>query len=281
MSMNRSDSALNAMLISGPSHASQPSASNTWWTNWLQAIKGNNTIPDQYSWHIEGDINNSADDLRSNNATMTQLLSSYALPQRQVNINEYAVFNEQVSAGAAWWISRLERYDTIGLRGNWLSNYALHDYMASLLTKPGADTSSYNPAGTGYAPNGEFQVYKYYNRNMTGSRVGTTGTGDGLMDVYATKGTDKVRVLTGVRLKTGTWYITINNLSAAGLPTSGSLSIHTLGFVDKGHYGEVDALTDRGLYSHTYSGNSVTFPVYQTSDDQYTAWSFEFNVVAK
>lgn len=267
------------MQISGPSHASQPTPDNTWWTNWLKQIKGNNTIPDQYSWHIEGDINNPVDDLQTNNATFATMLKNAGMAQpKLVNINEYATFAEQVSAGAAWWISRLERYNAIGLRGNWLSGLQLHDFMASLLGKPNADNSNYNYQATGYYPNGEWQVYKYYNRNMTGSRVSTTGTGDRKMDVYATIGSDKkVRVLTGVRLATGTWYITINKLSAVGLPTSGSLNIHTLGFVDKGHYGEVDAPTDRGNYAHTYSGDSVTFPVYQTSQDQYTAWAFEFS----
>nr|POE85119.1 hypothetical protein CFP56_68688 [Quercus suber] len=275
----RRDTSLRALAISGPSHASQPDPNNTWWTNWLKQIKGNSTIPDQYSWHIEGDINNPIDDLQTNNATFANMLSSAGMAQpKLVNINEYAVFDEQVSSAAAWWISRLERYDAVGLRGNWLSGYALHDFMASLLGKPNGGTDSYSYTANGYYPNGEYQVYKYYNQNMTGTRAGTSGTGDRLMDVYATVGTDNVRVLTGVRLQIGTWYITINKLSAIGLPTSGNLNIHTWGFVDKGHYGEVDAPTDRGYYSHPYSGDTVTFPVYQTNEDKFTAWGFEFAV---
>lgn len=266
------------MLLSGPSLSGQPTTTNTWWTDWLSQIKGNDTIPDQYSWHIEGDINNAIDDLETNNATMVQLLQSYDLPERQANINEYAIFDEQVAAGAAWWISRLERYDTIGLRGNWLSGNSLLDFMASLLGKPDASDNEADATGSGYYANGEYQVYKYYNLNMTGTRATTTGTGDRLMDVYATVGDDKVRVLTGVRLQTGTWFITINGLSSVGLPESGSLDIHTLGFIDNGHFGEVEAPTDRGYYSHSYSGNSVTFPVYQTQQDELTAWAFEFAV---
>lgn len=271
----RSDSALASMQISGPSYSGSPTTTNTWWTNWLSQIKGNNTIPEQYSWHLEGNINDANDDIQTNNATLKGMLSTYGLPSRQVNINEYATFNEQVASGAAWWISRLERYDAIGLRGNWLSGCALHDLFGSLLTKTNAQSSSYPCNGGGYAPNGEWQVYKYYNLNMTGNRAATTGTGDRIMDVYATVG-DKVRILTGNRLQTGTWYITVNNLSAVGLPTSGTLNIQTWGFDDKGHYGEVDGPSNRGVYGHTYSGNTVTFPVYQTSQDQYTAWGFEF-----
>ncbi|QIW96732.1 hypothetical protein AMS68_002250 [Peltaster fructicola] len=183
----RSDSALNSMLISGPSSASQPSTSNSWWTAWIQRVVSDNIIPDQYSWHDEpGDVAVDANNFQA-------VLKQYNAPQRTVNINEYATFDQQISAGAAWWISRLERLNYIGLRGNWLSACQLRDFMASLLTK----TNTNDCTGTGYAPNGEYQVYKYYYKNMTGTRMGTSQTTDGHMDVYATAGTDKVRVLTG------------------------------------------------------------------------------------
>jgi hypothetical protein len=173
------------------------------------------------------------------------MLQTYKLPVKPLNIDEYAIFSEQVPAGSAWWISQLERVNAHGLRGNWLSGWQLHDFMGSLVSKPNADNSKYSPTGSGYYPNGDYQVYQYYN-------------------------------LTGVRITTGTWQITINNLSSVGLPTSGSLNIHTWGFTFGGHYAEVDAPNDLGWYSHTYSGNSVTFPVYQT--DTSTAYAFEFYV---
>ncbi|KAB8542082.1 hypothetical protein FH972_025545 [Carpinus fangiana] len=258
--------------------SAQPTQTNSWWTDWLSAVQMNNVIPDQYSWHIEGNINDPIDDLGTNNSTLTEMLCNYGLPARQANINEYATFAEQVASGAAWWISRLERYDTIGLRGNWLSSSALHDFMASLLGKPNADNSDYDPRGTGYYPNGEYQVYKYYNQDMTGSRAATTGSGDRLMDVFATIGTDKIRVLAGTRLQQGTWFITVKGLTTVGLPESGSVVIHTLGFVDAGHYGEVSGSSDRGDILHTYSGDTLTFPVYQTAEDQFTAWAFEISL---
>lgn len=55
--MLRSDSAFDNVLISGPSLAGQPLANNTWWTNWFEQTVGNGTIPDQYSYHLEGGIN--------------------------------------------------------------------------------------------------------------------------------------------------------------------------------------------------------------------------------
>jgi hypothetical protein len=102
-----------------------------------------------------------------------------------------------VPSGAAWWISRLERYNCLGLRGNWLSSWALHDYMASLLGKPNAGTSAYSPTAGGYWLNGEWQVYHYYHANMTGYRVSTTGSSDGIMDAYATVSASTVHVLIG------------------------------------------------------------------------------------
>jgi hypothetical protein len=204
------------------------------------------------------------------------MLQTYKLPVKPLNIDEYATFPEQVPAGSAWWISQLERVNAHGLRGNWLSGWELHDLMGSLVSKPNADNSNYSPTAGGYYPNGDYQVYQYYNLNMTGYRVGTSPSTDLKLDTYTTVGKDMVRVLTGVRITTGTWQITINDLSSVGLPSSGSLNIHTWGFPFGGHYAEVDVPNDLGWYSHTYSGNSVTFPVYQT--DTSTAYAFEFYV---
>ena len=237
----------------------------------MSYVKANSVIPDQYVWHEEG-----GGDVQVNYATFTSLLSQYGLPAlkagaHQVNINEYATFPEQVSSATAWFIGRLERLDLIGLRGNWLSGSQLHDFLASLLWRGS------NGASGNYYPNGNWWVYNYYSQNMTGHRVGTTGSSDAKFDVYATV-SDKVRILCGTRLVTGTWQLTVENLSAVGLPSSGTVNIQTWGLVDKGHTGEVDGLTNRGIVAHTYSGNSVTFPIYQTDVDSTTAWAFEFSV---
>jgi len=51
------------------------------------------------------------------------------------------------------------------------------------------------------------------------------------------------------------------NLSAVGLPASGTLNIHTWGFPVGAnvHYGEVDGPNDLGTVGHAYSGGQVTF----------------------
>ncbi|KAJ5772472.1 hypothetical protein N7520_003001 [Penicillium odoratum] len=269
----REDADFKNVLISGPTLAGSPQTDNTWWTNWLAQVSGNKTIPDQYAYHLEGSSTDTYDDLQNTNISLSAMLKTYNLPSRQVNINEYANFAEQIPAGAAWWISRLERYNTYGLRGNWQSTCSLHDLMANLLTKTSDPLTCNN---TAYVSSPEYQVYKYYNLNMTGERKNTTGTGDRLMDVYATVDSKKVRILCGVRITEGTWQITVDNMSAVGLPTKGTVEIQTWGFPGTSVWEEVDAPSDRGIVSHTYSGNSLTFPIYQT--DTSTAWAFEFAV---
>ncbi|GME47614.1 putative glycoside hydrolase family 39 protein [Neofusicoccum parvum] len=270
-------SALPNVLISGPSSSNSPTTNPTWWSAFLSFVATNGSVPDQWSWHMEYSSGN----MLETNGNLQRLLNQYKLPRKPLNINEYAVFNEEVPAGAAWFIAQLERVDAHGLRGNWLSGGsnggALHDYMASLLGKPNAGTSAYDPLAAGYWPNGEWQVYRYYNANMTGTRRGSTPSGDAKLDAYTTVGADGiVRTLVGVRITTGTWQLQIENLSSVGLPQSGTLNIHTWGFPDNGHYGEVDGPKDLGTVAHTYSGNSVTFPIYQT--DATTAYAFEFAV---
>lgn len=257
---------LPGVLLIGPAFAGQPDLTNTWWTNFCSFVASNASVPDQWVWHMEG----GGGDMLTANGALQTLLTTYKLPRKPLNIDEYATYPEECPAGSAWWISQLERVNAIGLRGNWLSGTQLHDFMASLISKP--DQSSATSAG--YFPNGDFQVYKYYNQNMTGYRVGTLPSTDLKIDTYATVSSSLVRVLTGVRITSGTWQVTINGLSKVGLPTSGSLSIHTWGFPSNGHFGEVDAPNDLGYYSHTYSGDSVTFPIFQT--DTTTAYAFEF-----
>ncbi|KAL3412418.1 glycoside hydrolase superfamily [Aspergillus fumigatus] len=272
---HRLRSELAGVELSGPASAGEPLPGNNWWKNWASFVATNKSIPDQYAWHMEG----GGGDLLSAQAGLVYWQTTYGLPGRPININEYAVLDEEVPAGSAWWISQLERINAVGLRGNWLSGWKLHDFLASLLSKPNADNSNYDPTGTGYFPTGDYQVYKYYNLNMTGHRVGTLPSADLKLDAYAAVGDDRVaRVLVGVRIATGTWQLQLNQLSALGLPTSGTLNVHTWGFpvASNVHYGQVDGPKDLGWYGHVYSGDSVAFPVYQT--DTTSAYAFEFKI---
>lgn len=278
------------VLLIGPAASAPPSTSSAckyfWdshlsverltidlgWTSYMKFVATNASIPDQWVWHME----RRGGDMGTAHGGLLALLKAHGLPDRPINIDEYAVSNEQVPAGSAWWISQLERANAIGLRGNWASGFQLHDYLASLLSKPNAGTSKYSPTQAGYFPNGDYQVYKYYNLNMTGHRVGTAPSADLLIDTYATVSSTTVKILTGVKTATGTWQVTVNELSAVGLPTSGTLKIQTWGFTFAGHYGEVDGPKNLGVVSHTYSGNSVTFPIFQ--NDTTTGYAFEFAI---
>lgn len=262
-------------VISGPSLAAAPSTSSSWWTEWMAFIAENGSVPEQYSWHMEG----GGGDMESSVATYKTLLSNNGLDEDHViNINEYGIWSEQVPAGSAWWIAQLERVNAFGLRGNWLSDDQLHDFLAGLVSKPDATTSAYEYTATGYWPTPAWQVYRYYTQNMTGTRRQTEPTTDLLGEVYAVvDDSDTVRLLVGARAVTGTFAIEVNSLSSVGLPESGTLNIHTWGFPSTDdHYAELDEPDDLGWYGHEYTGDVVSFPIYQ--EDVYTAYAFEFGV---
>lgn len=262
------------MLTSGPTLAGQPGTTYDWWTQWAQFVKNNASIPDQYAWHEEG---GSGSNFEYSYGVLQQILTKYGLPQRQININEYATFNEQVPAGSAFWISQFERRNAIGLRGNWLGGTQLHDLAASLLSKP--DPSNY--ASTGYFANGDWWVYNYYSQNMTGQRVSTSVSSDGQLDAYATVDTTArtARVLLGCHPPTtGTYDVTFSGLANLGLPSSGTLQVRTWKFAvgSDVHYSQMGPPQDLGYYGHTISNGQVTLPFYQTDDVTTYAWEFKF-----
>lgn len=108
-------------------------------------------------------------------------------------------------------------------------------------------------------------------------RLSTQGSSDGVLDIFSTLGSDGVvRVLTGVRARTGSWEIEVRNLQALGFPASGQITIQTRGFDDVGLRGVSTGPSDRGTYTHTYDSGILRFPIYQTDQDLKTAWAFEF-----
>jgi hypothetical protein len=74
--------------------------------------------------------------------------------------------------------------------------------------------------------------------------------------------------------KSGTYSLQIKNLSALGLPTAGTISVRTRQFSFAGTTGQEGDPTDLGLVAHTYTGNVLSFPIFQT--DSATTWAFEF-----
>jgi hypothetical protein len=114
---------------------------------------------------------------------------------------------------------------------------------------------------------------------MTGHRVGTLPSSDLKLDAYATVDSNIARVLVGVRpTATGTWNLQLNSLSSIGLPSSGTLNVHTWGFfvASDVHLGEVDRPVDLGMAAHSYSGDTLALPIFQ--NDNTTAFAFEFRI---
>ncbi|KAL3440908.1 glycoside hydrolase superfamily [Aspergillus insuetus] len=259
----RSDPSLNNVLISGPSTASQPSTSNTVWTRWARQIAGNQTYPDQYSWHYgDPDVNDPA---------FKAVLSAYGLPSGAVNLNEYAMLYEMTPSGYAWWLSRLERHNYAGLLGLWKP--PLYDNFANLLTKsPGDPQDESNNNYTGAAG---FPLYSYYAQSMVGQRAKTTGSANRQFDCFATIGTDQVRILAGSRAVTGNYSLEIQGLTAVGYSSSGTLNARYYAF-----YGTDDIFQPFGgpPYLGTQSVPIVdgvaVLNVYVP--DKHTGWRIEF-----
>lgn len=167
-------------------------------------------------------VTSSSSDPDISDALFRTLLSTYGLPTKPVNINEYATAAEETPSGYAWWISRLERYEYAGLLGLW--HAPLYDNFANLLTKsPGDPTDTTN---TNYVGAAGFPLYRYYASSMTGPRAKTTGSTDRKFDTFATVGSsgDKVRILAGSRVVTGDYTIHISGLGSVGYSDGSTLN---------------------------------------------------------
>jgi hypothetical protein len=269
---NSANPALNAMKISGPSLANRPTTTNTWWAAWLKQVASSKTIPDYYSYHLEGGTDDVTNDPQYTNSSLRTLLRQNGLPERQVHVNEYAISAEMVPGSYIWHISRLERYDFLGMLGNWLSGTQLHDLFGGLLTKR-SNPADY--AATDYAPTPGYPVYKYYNLNMTGLRATTTGSPDTWFDTYATVGTDRVRILAGTKLRTGTYSITVRGLDAVGY-TSGSVPVTAYMFDGNSTKIIAPALVTMDTTHRNIVQNAITIPV--SLANNYAGFAFEFPV---
>lgn len=261
------------MKISGPAIGFAPSPTNAYWNTWLPQAVGNNTIPDYYTLHLLGGLGDiTYDPEYTNKTSLPALLKKYNAPERQVFVNEYAQASEMVPSGYIWWISRLERFDMFGMLANWLGGTQLHDLFGGLLTK------RRNPAdysATDYAAASGYPVYKYYGTNMTGVRAGTTGSSDRWLDVYSTIGADKVRILAGIKVHTGTYAVTVQGLSSVGY-RSGSVEVSAFSFDGASTKQIIEGATTHAKATYNVVNDAITIPIRQTAN--HTGWAFEFDV---
>ncbi|KAF7554305.1 hypothetical protein G7Z17_g3031 [Cylindrodendrum hubeiense] len=262
----RFKSELSSLPITGPSISVPPNTSNTYWTRWLDHVKSTSTVPDIYTYHVLGlDFT-----VRGAQDTFKSMLSSRSLTYTKVIVNEYgaAAGGDQTNAGSVWYLANFERQNIGGLRAHWgMGATNLHNGMAGLV----------NFEGSTYFRSAQWWVYNYYAKSMTGSRVSTTSSGDGVFEVFATRGSskDSVKLITGLRPNYGvrTYDVTIKGLSAVGY-SSGTVNVRTKRFNHVEWYEEGPAPTDLGVVAHTISDDQITFFV--TPDNEYTAYAFEF-----
>ncbi|KAF5851105.1 hypothetical protein GGP41_003919 [Bipolaris sorokiniana] len=199
-----------------------------------------NATPDIYSWHQIGDWSRQPD---ATIPDFNTLRSSNKLPERPIDINEYAAKEEQTPGCSVYYIAQLERHNLRGLRAHWGSGTGLHDSLADLVFKK---------SGTGYLPNGEWQLYKYY-AGMTGERLATKAAADSRFDVFATKSADGlVKVIAGTRSVKGQYDIQLSGLKGA------SVSVATYRIDWAGPAGEIVAPVALGTSTVNISSGMVS-----------------------
>jgi hypothetical protein len=183
----------------------------------------------------------------------------HSLPDRPIDINEYADKKEQNPANSVYYIAQLERHNLRGLRANWGSKGDLHDYLANLVFKDSNGT---------YYPNGEWQLYKYY-AQMGGERLATTASSDRRFDVFATKSGSAIKVIAGTRTILAPYSIEVSGLQSLGLPAQGTVRANVLRFDWAGDSGRVDAPVSLGITEFSYSSNKVCRAAYPVFDWEY------------
>ncbi|MGP3961869.1 RICIN domain-containing protein [Nonomuraea sp. 3N208] len=182
-------------LIVGPSCACVPSATHSFWNQYLDYVKANNVVPDIISWHsLPGDP-------VANVAAADTTLNSRGIPHpRPYQINEYGASNEQNPGDGSWYIARLERAGADGLRANWAGGGNLHNDLGNLLVR--------NSAGE-YQPKGEWWVYRFYG-SQTGQIVSVTPSSS--YDAFATKAAGTAKILVGGGTTTGNIAVNLRRL---------------------------------------------------------------------
>ncbi|CAH0052002.1 unnamed protein product [Clonostachys solani] len=232
--------------ISGPSSAHSPHVDSENWRAWLSGVSAGNAVPDIYSWHQIGAWEREPD---TTVPALKSLLAEYNLPERPIDVNEYAWPDEQNPANSAYYLAQLERHDIRGLRANWGGGPTLHDYMGYLIWNN----------GNGYFPNGEWQLYKYYG-SMEGERVVTSAASDLKFDVFAVKTADRLKLLAGTRTVQARYDIKVTGLDQLGLPDAGSVTVQRYQFDWAGKDVYIHDKLDVGTYTYEYSGNEFIIP---------------------
>ncbi|KAH8772000.1 glycoside hydrolase superfamily [Diaporthe sp. PMI_573] len=253
---------LPGTLISGPSAANAPSLDLTTWSAWMDTVAANDIVPDIYSWHQIGEWQREPDGVVPDFNTIR---NRYNLPERPIDLNEYAWPSEQNPGASAFYLAQLERHNLRGLRANWGSGSDLHNFMADLLFQNADET---------YSANGEWQLYNYY-AQMDGGRLATAASADIKFDIFATVSGKDVKIIAGTREVQSTYEIGISGMSHLGLPADGRIEVRSYRFDWAGKKAEVGSPIDLGLVEFQYSSDNLVITV--TPPTNATAFAFEFS----
>jgi hypothetical protein len=123
-------------VIEGPSLASGVGG---WFNAFLDYVKTNDVVPNYMGWHEAGGGGDPVNDAKNARSA----LSSRGMSAMGLDISEYGSGSEQNPGHSAWFIARLERADTDGLRSNWGGGNGLYSTMAALVTSTWQPTSQY------------------------------------------------------------------------------------------------------------------------------------------
>lgn len=209
----------------------------------MEAVAENDVAPDIYSWHQIGAWEREPD---TTIPALNTLRAAYSLPERPIDVNEYASIEEQNPANSAYYLAQLERHNIRGLRANWGGGENLHDFLGNLIAKNGQE----------YYANGEWQLYKYYG-SMVGERLATSAASDLKFDAFAVLSGNQLKVLAGTRTIDGQYDITIQGFSEVGLPEEGTLNVRRYQFDWDGPQGRIYDALDLGESVYNYSSNKV------------------------
>jgi len=81
----------------------------------MDTVAANNIVPDIYSWHQIGEWQREPDRVVPDFNTIR---NRYNLPERPIDLNEYAWPSEQNPGASAFYLAQLERHNLRGLRAN-------------------------------------------------------------------------------------------------------------------------------------------------------------------
>jgi hypothetical protein len=229
--------------IDGPAYAGGPT---TTFQSWLQTAQAAGTLPDVFSYHLEG---GGTEDPVAAVAQVNGYLAADGISGITQSANEYIPENVQNSAYTAW---SLDRFAQSGMataaRGEWTNCCASGD-LGVILTNTGGNL----------VPSGQYWTYRAYSE-LTGTRVSTTGSGTTAITAAIDSGRKQAAALIGD---------SNGFVGQADVSISGFGSVPWLSSGGTTHV-EVDRIPDTAVLNSpqtvfsgnvSVSGGSVTVPV--------------------